>query len=642
MLLHTTPISYKDCRTVNGILYPTFQQAALERNLVTDVNDALICFQQSLGLATPHELRSLFSILTINGFPTLIIYNNELMRKELMLDWLNEGINLNQANNNLLKDIQHRLSLEDKTPEMYGFKSPPRQDTELEREKNLYDPFLEAQKLEHLETQYENNIDQKRLFDTIISAVDLGKKDFFFIDGPGGTGKTTVIKKIVTKLRAEGKIVQICASTTLAATLYENAMTAHSLFKFPVEDDDQKDSEERTCCKLENTERLELLQNTHVIIWDEFVSNNKDLFEAVQRELHMCKNLIFICAGDFRQILPVVKKGSEPECIAACISSSIYWPQFKILRLKINMRLSLNTFNVDLNAPNFIKQKEYADSILAIGEGRNHNHAIILNTDSTGSIFKVGLPMMKYFLDDQIEFALSWLYPNGFNIHDMQKTCILSSTNSSVDSWNEIIQKINPEQQIYHLPSHDYLCDVDDPFGYLACCLNEDVLNTFNANGVPKHILKLKINDICIVTRSLKSGNISTNSRVRIIAISSHVIKAELLSDSNRIVLIPKIRFKFKLDYGESYQMMRCQFPLRLAYCMTYNKSQSQTFTRILLDVINEPFTHGHLYVAMSRITNCENIRLLITKDQLHCNPYCEFEEMPIITNVVFHSVLLS
>jgi hypothetical protein len=151
----------------------------------------------------------------------------------------------------------------------------------------------------------------------------------------------------------------------------------------------------------------------------------------------MCTNLIFICAGDFRQILPVVKRGLEQECIAACISSSIYWPQIKILRLKINMCLSLNTLNYDVNTPNFIKQKEYADSILAIEEGRNLNFSIILNTDSTGSAMKVGLPTMKYFLDDQIESALLWLYPNGFNICDIQRTCILSvsTNNSGVDLY---------------------------------------------------------------------------------------------------------------------------------------------------------------------------------------------------------------
>ena len=121
------------------------------------------------------------------------------------------------------------------------------------------------------------------------------------------------------------------------------------------------------------------------------------------------------------------------------------------------------------------------------------------------------------------------------------------------------------------------------------------------------------------MTRSLKASEIAPNSRVRIISISSRIIIAELLNDSN--CTNTKIRFKFKLDYGESYQMMRCQFPLRLAYSMTYNKFQSQTFTRILQDAIGEPFSHGHLYVAMSRIANCDNIRLFITKDQIHPNP---------------------
>ena len=45
-------------------------------------------------------------------------------------------------------------------------------------------------------------------------------------------------------------------------------MTINSLFKFPVDDDDDvKDSEERTSYKLESTERLELLKETHVIGW---------------------------------------------------------------------------------------------------------------------------------------------------------------------------------------------------------------------------------------------------------------------------------------------------------------------------------------------------------------------------------------
>ena len=37
-------------RTINGTIYSTFQQAALELNLVTDLIDVIICFQQSLGM----------------------------------------------------------------------------------------------------------------------------------------------------------------------------------------------------------------------------------------------------------------------------------------------------------------------------------------------------------------------------------------------------------------------------------------------------------------------------------------------------------------------------------------------------------------------------------------------------------------
>ena len=640
--MHTCPTSYTDARTVNSTICSTYQQAALEMNLITDVNDARICFQQSLGLSTPHELRGLFTSLTTSGFPTLIIYNSVLLRRELMLDWLESGMSTQAAHNELLKDIQRRLAKDDKTPEMYGLKSPEGNSTELERERLQYDPIVELQKYELLSNQCPNNVDQQNILDSILEAVRTERKNFFFIDGPGGTGKTTIVKKIICKLRSEGKIVQVCASTTLAATLYENATTAHSLFKFPVEDDECKDPDERTCCKLKDTQRLELLKETHVIVWDEFVSNNKELFESVQRELYMCNQLIFICAGDFRQILPVVKRGTESECVTACISSSVYWPRFKIMRLTTNMRVSLSHETDLVQSAHNERQKVYAASILSIGEGRDDNFAIILSTDHTGCTMKVGLSSMDYFLSCQSNLALQWLYPSGFNSFVMQNTCILASKNDTVDTWNTEVQKLNPSVHLYELKSHDYLCDVDDPYGFLARCLSETVLNTFNASGVPKHTIYLKQNDICTVMRALKSSDVATNCRVRVILINTHIIKVQLLDESERIVLIPKIKFKFKLDYGESYQMMRCQFPLRLAYCMTYNKSQSQTFQKILLDCRQEPFTHGHLYVAMSRVRDCDNIKLFVTSEQLHQNPFLHSTEMPVITNVVYHKVLLN
>ena len=85
ILLHTSPMNFEDARTVDRTIYPTFQQAALRLNLVTDLNDATVCFEQSINVATPHEL-SFFATLTVNGFSTLAIWYNENHKLQLLLD----------------------------------------------------------------------------------------------------------------------------------------------------------------------------------------------------------------------------------------------------------------------------------------------------------------------------------------------------------------------------------------------------------------------------------------------------------------------------------------------------------------------------------------------------------------------------
>jgi hypothetical protein len=87
--------------------------------------------------------------------------------------------------------------------------------------------------------------------------------------------------------------------------------------------------------------------------------------------------------------------------------------------------------------------------------------------------------------------------------------------------------------------------------------------------------------------------------------------------------------------------MERKQFPLRLAYSITYNKSQGQEFQKVLVDIRNYPFTHGHLYVALSRIRIAGNIRLFTVaspallmfngEDTIH-----DCFDPPVVINVVY------
>ena len=81
-------------------------------------------------------------------------------------------------------------------------------------------------------------------------------------------------------------------------------------------------------------------------------------------------------------------------------------------------------------------------------------------------------------------------------------------------------------------------------------------------------------------------------------------------------------------DTGLPFHLKRVQFPIRPAFCMTISKSQGQTLDFVGL-WLNEPlFTHGQLYVAMSRVSSIDRIKIAI-KDNLN-----------VTRNVVFKEVL--
>ena len=112
-----------------------------KQHLVSDITVARECFDQSIGFSTPAALRGLFATLTINGYPTLCIYKDNRYKSLLLQDWLefNENpLNFEQANNKFLTDLQKRLQEEDKNLEKFGFPLPLDSDTELERERLKY------------------------------------------------------------------------------------------------------------------------------------------------------------------------------------------------------------------------------------------------------------------------------------------------------------------------------------------------------------------------------------------------------------------------------------------------------------------------------------------------------------------------
>ena len=155
----------------------------------------------------------------------------------------------------------------------------------------------------------------------------------FFVCGHGGTGKTFLWNAILTHLRSRQKIVLAVASSGVASLLLPKGRTAHSRFKIPFDLD-----ESSVCGVKRGTMLSELIQRTSLVIWDEAPMTHRHCFEALDRTMrdilseHKAENANkpfggkpIVLGGDFRQILPVVRKGSRSAIVNASITSSPLW-----------------------------------------------------------------------------------------------------------------------------------------------------------------------------------------------------------------------------------------------------------------------------------------------------------------------------
>ena len=98
-------------------------------------------------------------------------------------------------------------------------------------------------------------------------------------------------------------------------------------------------------------------------------------------------------------------------------------------------------------------------------------------------------------------------------------------------------------------------------------------------------------------------------------------------------VFIPRIRIT-PSDVDLPFQLVRRQFPIRLAFAMTINKSQGQTIPYMGLYLLNPVFSHGQLYVALSRVQSKNNIKILVKNGEV------ENEIGTFTKNIVYKEIL--
>ncbi|XP_044588734.1 ATP-dependent DNA helicase pif1-like [Cotesia glomerata] len=209
------------------------------------------------------------------------------------------------------------------------------------------------------------NEEQRTIYDRIMLAVSAGQGGFFFLGAPGGTGKTFLISLILAKIRSNNGIALAVASSGVAATLLDGGRTAHSVFKLPLNIQNNPDS---VCNIKKQSSIATVLKQCKIIIWDECAMAHKHSLEALNRTLKDIKNndklfggTLLVLSGDFRQTLPVISNSTSADEINACLKSSTLWRNVEIVQLKVNMRVQMLQ---DPSAETFSKQ------LLDIGDGK--------------------------------------------------------------------------------------------------------------------------------------------------------------------------------------------------------------------------------------------------------------------------------
>ncbi|KAG6713098.1 hypothetical protein I3842_05G134100 [Carya illinoinensis] len=589
------PLSFEDLRTVDGVVAPTFREAATMHGLLQRDNSLEDCLHEASLYQMPSSLRRLFATILVYCNPTNPRELWEHFEQDMSVDFRSTEDSMLNVRMQVLHSISFTLESMGKDINSFHllddnicFDEDQVESREIDDELAVEIPEEDIVASEAL------NSKQRHVYNSVLGKVFSNEAATFFVDGPGGTGKTFLYKALLAAVRSRKLVALATASSGVAASILPGGRTAHSRFKIPLDTD-----EHNMCCVSKQSAIAKLLRVARLIIWDEAPMSRKQHIEALDKMLRDINDseLIFggkviVFGGDFRQVLPVVRKGTRQEHVDASLVSSYLWPTLIKFHLTENMRARLDPV--------------FSEYVLELGNGMPP-----ITVDET---IKIPDGMLVPYEDDctsldhLIDAVFHDIHEYSINISDMMNRAILTPKNSYVDEINALlIHRFPGEIKRYY--SFDEAIDASEQ------SVMEDFLNTLTPNGLPPHELLLKINCPIMLLRNINpSEGLCNGTRLICRAFDRNVIDAEIAvgHHSGKRVFIPRIPFLPNVDENSDFPFKRTQFPIRLSFAMTINKSQGQTLDFVGIYLPQPVFSHGQLYVALSRAKTASTIRILL------------------------------
>ena len=347
---------------------------------------------------------------------------------------------------------------------------------------------------------------------------------------------------------------------------------------------------------------------------------HRHLFECLDRSLRDIRaddrpfgGVVVVLGGDFRQIPPVVRHGSRAQIVGASLKRSLLWGTIQRHHLRRNQRLCQG-------------EEDFASYLVNIGDGdvevvRGEDTIELphdLCTDSKGVADPFAEIGRRVFPELETRFSDERYLVEG---------AVLAAKNEDVDRINCAVTSRFPGQAV-DLQSADSVLREGDAILYPA-----EFLNSLDISGLPPHVLKLKIGMHVMLLRNLNPDHGMCNGSKAIVRrISQKCVEVEMFTgkQSGSREFIPRLPLQ-SADTDLPFTLVRFQFPLRPCFAISMNKSQGQTLLRVGIFLPQSVFSHGQLYVALSRVKRRSDIHVLL--------PFTE--GLPLTRNVVYKELLM-